>query len=313
MSRFRILSLDGGGVKGTFTAAVLAELETLSGKRIVEHFDLITGTSTGGIIALALGLDISAPEILRFYCTQGRAIFPSTGVSRRVYACLRHVVRPKYSARVLHDAVASVLGGRTLGESHCRLVVTSYDAVRGDVHLFKTAHHGQFPHDARLPAVDVAMATAAAPTYLPAYTDARGCHLDGGIWANCPATVGVIEAIGVLRQPPEAIELLSIGTTSEPFSISKRRRQRGGLLLWNTGLIDLLQQAQVAAALAQAQALTGRKVLRVDVLTHPHRFRLDDARHVDELRALGIGEARQWAEEISRRFLDVPTVPFVPG
>jgi len=64
MSRFRILSLDGGGVKGTFTAAVLSELESMSKKRIYKYFDLITGTSTGGIIAIALGLGVPASEIL---------------------------------------------------------------------------------------------------------------------------------------------------------------------------------------------------------------------------------------------------------
>ena len=80
MRRFRILSLDGGGVKGTFTASFLAELERMTGKRVVDHFDLITGTSTGGIIAIALGLGVGTEAILGFYERDGPAIFPSTGV-----------------------------------------------------------------------------------------------------------------------------------------------------------------------------------------------------------------------------------------
>ena len=79
MSRFRILSLDGGGIKGTFTASVLAELEAMTGKRMVEYFDLITGTSTGGIIAVALGLGMPAQEIVAFYCAKGPDIFPRQG------------------------------------------------------------------------------------------------------------------------------------------------------------------------------------------------------------------------------------------
>lgn len=311
MSRFRILSLDGGGIKGTFTASVLAELEMMAGKRIVEYFDLITGTSTGGIIAIALGLGIPAHEVLQFYLERGPDIFPSTGLHRRIRYVLRHLMCPKHSSRKLRDAIESVMGDRKLGESICRLVVTSYDAVRGDVHLFKTSHHERFKQDYRLPAVDVAMATAAAPTYFPAFTGENGLtHLDGGVWANCPATVGLIEAIGVLGKRPEDIDIMSIGTTTEPFHVSKRRRTKGGILLWNKGLLDLLMQAQTAAALAQAKVLTGRKVLRINVTTKPRRFLLDDALQIDELKALGIGEARHFEDEVNRRFFDVPAEPF---
>lgn len=194
--RLRILSLDGGGVQGACRAAVRAVLERLAGRRLVECFDLITGTSTGGIIALA-----------------------------------------------------AVLGRRTRGEARCRLGVPSYDAVRGEAHVFRPAHTAG-PPAATLPAVEVALAPAAAPTYGPAWTVDRGCHLDGGLWANCPVTVGLVEAIGVLGQAPNAMDVLRIGTATEPCAVSPRRRQQGGLLRWNIGLRDLLQQAQVAAALA---------------------------------------------------------------
>ena len=76
MGMFRILSLDGGGLMGAFSASVLATLERTTGRRLVDHFDLITGTSTGGIIAIGLGMGASAEQILRFYEEQGAAIFP---------------------------------------------------------------------------------------------------------------------------------------------------------------------------------------------------------------------------------------------
>jgi patatin-like phospholipase/acyl hydrolase len=309
---FRILSLDGGGIMGTFTAAVLAQLEEMTGKKVVNHFDLITGTSTGGIIAIALGLGIPAKEVLDFYATKGPDIFPSTGITRRLRNILRWAWRPKYSQGKLQDAVRSVVGDRLLGESRCRLVINSYDAVRGDVHLFKTAHHERFKMDYKVPAAEVAMATAAAPTYFPAFTGNGGLtHIDGGIWANCPATVGLIEAIAVLGRNPADVDILSIGTTTEPFHISGRRR-RGGLLFWNKGLIDMLMQAQVAGALAQAKVLTGRKALRINTVTRPKRFQMDDSRQIADLKALGIAEARQHEDEISQRFLDVPVDPFTP-
>jgi patatin-like phospholipase/acyl hydrolase len=82
--RFRILSLDGGGIKGAFTAAVLAEWEKRTGRVIVDHFDLIAGTSTGGIIALGLGLGLPAGEILEFYEKQGPKIFPNITAQQKL-------------------------------------------------------------------------------------------------------------------------------------------------------------------------------------------------------------------------------------
>src|SRR5262249_40387630 len=73
---FRILSLDGGGIKGTFTASVLATWEKLTGLKLAEHFDLIAGTSTGGILALGLGMGLSADDILKFYVDRGPTVFP---------------------------------------------------------------------------------------------------------------------------------------------------------------------------------------------------------------------------------------------
>lgn len=284
----------------------------MTGKRVADHFDLITGTSTGGIIAIALGLGVPAADVLDFYVTRGPDIFPSTGVTRRWRNALRWVWGPKYSQQRLEHAVRAVVGDRLLGESKCRLVINSYDAVRGDVHLFKTAHHERFKMDYKVPAAEVAMATAAAPTYFPAFTGKGGLtHIDGGIWANCPATIGLVEAIAVLGRNPADIDILSIGTTDEPFHVSGRRRW-GGLLFWNKGIIELLMQAQVAGALAQAKVLTGRKALRIDAVTRPKRFLMDDSRQIADLKALGIAEARQSEYEISLRFLDVPAEPFIP-
>jgi hypothetical protein len=313
MSAFRILSLDGGGIRGVFTASVLAELESMTRKKLVDYFDLITGTSTGGVIAVALAIGIPARDILEFYVSHGPTIFPSTGIHRRVGYAIRHAFWPKHSSCTLRAAVTSVLGRHKLGEAQCRLVIPAYDAVAGDIHLFKTAHHERFKTDYQLPAVDVAMATAAAPTYFPAFSTKSGSNcIDGGVWANCPAIVGVVEAIAVLGKKPEEIEVLSIGTTAEPFHVSKPRRRFGGFLLWNKGLIDLLLQAQVAAALAQAKLLTGKRAFRINTVVTRGRFTIDDARQIADLQALGAREARHCEDEVSRRFLDVPAPRFEP-
>jgi patatin-like phospholipase/acyl hydrolase len=130
---FRILSLDGGGIKGAFSASVLAQLEQDTGHRVAKHFDLITGTSTGGIIAIGLGLGISAREIRDFYAERGPTIFPGTSLVQRARAILRWLRAPKHSHTVLRAALEEVFGSRRFGESKCRLVIPTYDAIGGRI------------------------------------------------------------------------------------------------------------------------------------------------------------------------------------
>lgn len=189
MKPFRILALDGGGIKGSFTAGVLAALEKDTGQRCVDHFDLIAGTSTGGIIALGLGLGLSAAEIVEFYTNHGPKIFPSTSLARRWSSVLRHLFQPKHSQQALRVALTEVLGERKLGESLRPLVIPTYDAVGGRIFLLKTAHHEHLRHDYEAPAINVALATAAAPTYFAATrfpNHGNNSYVDGGVWANSP-------------------------------------------------------------------------------------------------------------------------------
>src|SRR6202140_48322 len=163
--RFRILSLDGGGIKGAFTAAVLAEWEKQTGRVIADHFDLIAGTSTGGIIALGLGLGLPATEILEFYQKEGPKIFPNITAHQTLSLNLRHLWGPKYSAEPLRKALKGVFGDKRLKDSKCRLLIPAYDVVAGRVYLFKTRHDPRFIFDQDALAVEVALATAAAPTF----------------------------------------------------------------------------------------------------------------------------------------------------
>src|SRR6185437_16192569 len=106
----RILAIDGGGIKGAFPAAFLARVEEELGEPIVDYFDLIAGTSTGGIIALGLGLGLSAKEILNLYVENGRRIFPHTfGLA------LPGVFRAKYAKAALPEVLQEVFGNRLLG------------------------------------------------------------------------------------------------------------------------------------------------------------------------------------------------------
>ena len=177
---YRILCLDGGGIRGVFPAAFLARLEEHLEYPIGRYFDLIAGTSTGGIIAIGLGLGLSASDILKLYEERGPAIFDQHhGAIRNWFrqrwrsAC--HWFGSKYEATQLRAALDDILGERRLGESMTRLLIPAWHPVLERVYIYKTAHHSRLETDFRQLAVDAAMATAAAPTFstAPQYFGSR--------------------------------------------------------------------------------------------------------------------------------------------
>lgn len=254
--RFQILSLDGGGVRGTFTAAVLAQLEEDLGRPVIGHFDLVVGTSTGGVIALGLGAGLTPRQILDFYIAERSRIFPGP---RRLRG-LRQLVRAKYEPNGLEEAVRSVFGERTLGDSHRPLVITSYNLGENDVYLFKTPHHERLRRDYKVPMWAAAMATTAAPVYFPAFRlpDSQVRLIDGGVWANNPAIVGVTEAVSMFGRTLDEIRLLSLGTTTST-STRPSRLDNAGLAQWckSTNIVDVLLAGQSTGAFAEAQHLLG--------------------------------------------------------
>jgi patatin-like phospholipase/acyl hydrolase len=297
---FHILAFDGGGVGGIFTAALLAGLEEDTGLRVVDHFDLVVGTSTGGIIALALGAGLTPREILEFYVAEREAIFAGP----RALTSVRRVFAAKYRPAGLERALKRILGERLLGESRIPLVVPAYNLGENSVYLFKTPHHERLRRDHRVPMWAVGMATSATPTYFPAFRlpldEVR--LVDGGVWANNPAMVGVTEAVSMFERPLEAIRVLSIGTTT-----SARTRpsglDNGGLLHWVRGpnVVDVLMAGQSAGAFAQVQHLIGLdKADRLDPPAPPELARLDkcDAREL-------IGKAAHHSRVFAPRFASV--------
>lgn len=312
--RFRILSLDGGGVKGAFTAAVLSTIEAQARCRLVDYFDLIAGTSTGGIIALGLALGVETKDIEKFYREEGPLIFPAMGTRmRRWRERIKSLFQPKYPADALRSALEKVVGGRRLGEAKTRLVIPSYDAAACNVHVFKTAHHEKFREDYMRDAVDVALATSAAPTILPLFNAKWDQHfLDGGVWANCPAVVAILEAQCALGHSIGSIDLLRVGTTEEPFHILDNARS-GGLLSYGSSIVHLFRDAQEKAITAQIKfLLRPDQVITINETVRENRFRLDGAEGIGELIALGRTAGRHNADKVIKRFLQSPTAPFVP-
>ena len=305
----KILSIDGGGIKGVFPASFLATLEETTNKRVTDHFDLIVGTSTGGIIALGLGMGISAKEILSFYEELGPDIFKGNRWAR----FLRHLGFAKYDKEPLRDALISRFDNRLLGESKNRLVIPSVNLETGEVHVYKTSHHPRLERDYREKVVDVALATSAAPTYFPTHVSAAGSPLvDGGVWANNPTGLAAVEAIGILGWPRDQVEILSIGCTSEPLNISAARKKPLGLGYWATKITQLFMKTQSFASHGTAQLLVGHDhVVRIDPVMPNGRFGIDVIKEISSLKGLGDTEARKALPTV-RKFFEEKVEDFTP-
>ncbi len=309
--RFQILSLDGGGIKGLFSAAVLAAIEDDLNVNVTEYFDLIVGTSTGGIVALGLGLGLQPKELVAFYKEKGPEVFRNP---MRVKSLL-HWVRRKFPQTALREALQSqeVFGDKKLGDSKKRLVIPSYNLGEDDVYLFKTPHHERLKRDWKVPAWQVALATSAAPTYFKTshYVD-HVRHIDGGIWANNPTMVGIIEAVSVLGVSLDQIHVLSLGTSDDVVNRPKSL-DNGGKLAWANHAVGLVMRGQSLGVYKQALHLLGNeKVTRLDPKVPDGLFPLDRAGCKQDLMAKAAHESRIIMPKIEEHFMAHTATPYMP-
>jgi len=297
--RFQILALDGGGAKALFSAHVLARLEADLQVRIADAFDLITGTSAGGIIALALGAGLRPAGIVTQYERLVATVFPRG--RRRWWRTPGRLMRPSYDASILRSALESVLGTRLLGDSRKRLVVPSWDVHKGGVHIFKTPHHERLRRDWKIPMVDVAMATSAAPAYFAAAQVDGHRLVDGGVWANNPAVIGITEAVSMLGVPLPAIGVLNIGTTDQ-VSHHPRKLDTGGLATWTRHAVPLVLTAGSRGTQGIAEHLVGKhNYSRFDAIVPGGLYTLDDA-DPDDLAGHAASASRDLAPVYPARF-----------
>ncbi|MCC6862775.1 MAG: patatin-like phospholipase family protein [Bryobacterales bacterium] len=308
-TRFQILALDGGGIKGIFSAAVLAAIEEDLGTTVADHFDLVAGTSTGGIIALALGLGLSPRQVLEFYLLEGPVIF-SNPVRLR---SLRQYLHCKFSAGPLATALQKYFGAKRFGDSSKRLVIPAYNLGDDDVYIFRTPHHKNLRRDYKVPAWKVGLATSAAPTYVPATRCVDNVRLiDGGVWANNPTMVALVEAFGPLGMPLSAIRVLSLGTSDE-INDRSRRLDVGGFWQWKKAVVDVVMRGQSLAATNQARFLLGEgNLLRINPPVPAGALALDVVGRADDLIARAAHFSRREMPAIQARFTDHTAPEFTP-
>ena len=284
---FRILSIDGGGIRGVFPAAYLAEIEKrfLGGQSIAKHFDMIAGTSTGGIIALALGHGMTAQQALQIYVGRGARIFPQLRGWRKWLRTLRWARLPKHDQSVLKAELEAVFGEGLLDDASTRLVIPSFEGLYGEPFLYKTPHHPDYQTDRHKRFAEVALHTTAAPSYYPAVDNDGHVMIDGGVWANNPVMNALVDALACYDVPRENIRILSIGTGEKTFTVEERAR-RGGAAHWAfMRAFNAASRAQSKNALGQAYLLAGKNtVVRIDPPESNKQIELDDvARSLVEL------------------------------
>lgn len=299
----RILAIDGGGIKGVFAASFLASLEQATGKRIVDEFDLVAGTSTGGIIAIALGLGYSAPEILSFYEELGPEIFQLTGIGN-ILASIKQMGKAKYGQEQLASHLNAFFGGRMLGEAKTAVLIPSFNIETGEIYVFKSGGPASFATDTTTHALDAALATAAAPTFFPAHRTQKGTPLvDGAVWANNPVELAVVEGISSFGWEPSSIRVLSIGSTQEPFSAGMARSMPLGAAYWAMKAAELFMTGQSSAALMMASKLIGSEhLIRINPVMPRRRFGLDKVSEIPSLKGLGDSEARKALPSLMDKF-----------
>lgn len=296
-------------MKALFTAHVLSRLEDDLGVRIRDSFDLIAGTSAGGIIALALGAGLRPADIVLHYRRLAVTVFPEA--RRRWWRLPARLRRTAYAQQPLRDALHGVFGARLLGDSDKRLVIPSWDVQCGQVHLFKTPHDARLTRDWKIPMVDVALATSAAPTFLPAARVDGHRLIDGGVWANNPSVVAIAEAVSVLGVPLHAIRVLNVGTTAEVTNHPKKLDD-GGLAVWAPRAAPLLLTASSRGTQGIAEHLTGTdQFSRFDAQVPAGRYSLDVADQ-DDLAGLAAAHSRKLSPIFTSRFGNYTAATYRP-
>tara|TARA_B100000035_G_scaffold170714_1_gene145603 strand:- start:65 stop:1042 length:978 start_codon:yes stop_codon:yes gene_type:complete len=308
----RVLSLDGGGIRGIIPALVVAHLERQMGAPASELFDLIVGTSTGGILALGLSLQdqrggsfLAAKKMVTLYERHGAEIF-----ERSLWRKLRTaggLLEEAYSHEALEKVLHQYFGNKRMGDCGTPVMVTSYDIERRKTVFLKSWH----PDHSELLCAEASRATSAAPTYFEPvnlqWAEQNRTLIDGGVFINSPAVSAYAEARKLF--PEESIVMLSLGTGELTRAIPYDEARTWGSALWIMSLLDCMLDGASKAADHQMRLFLGDHYLRLQTQLRYASDDMDDASrgNIRNLKQTG-RELIEREEEALRRFfaLDAP-------
>lgn len=262
---FRVLTIDGGGMRGLYSATLLKALAERFDSRfknedpdIGSSFDLICGTSTGAILAIGLAAGVPLASIRRLYIEHGNSIFLNPtpddfetclfGVKKIWPWAVQHACKPAANAEKLKEVLSEVFGQMTIKELYEKrgiaVCIPSVNALNHQAWVFKTPHNPGKTRDDNYRLSFVCLASSAAPILFPlAHTknpdDSEHFQyfVDGGLWANNPILVGLIEALGLVSGKHRPVEVISVGTCDQPSGDPNLVKDKNwGLLKWRVGI-----------------------------------------------------------------------------
>jgi len=312
MAKFRILSIDGGGLRGIIPIKILQHIESLTGVQTFDMFDMIVGTSTGGLIACALtaSADGKRPkyttaDLEQLYIKDGKTIFPPGNIIQEV----RALMGPKYSPNGLQTVLTNLLDGLKVSDCLKPIFVPSYDILNNEAIFFKSRHLKTNPLE-NVSLVDVCRATSAAPTYLPAYQFSFGGKqrvcVDGGVFMNNPSVGAIVELSKYgsdyynydSKAFPADLYVLSLGTGHYTEDLANKKYEEGGELNWAAEISDVMMQGVNTTTCYEAdELLDDGNFLRLTIQIDDAKY-ADMADSSDETRNYLIGEvAKLWTDQ----------------
>ena len=248
---FNILTIDGGGIRGIYSAIILKKIEKKFSIKLNEHFDLIAGTSTGSILASAIAYDIPLDEVIALYKNEGKNIFKS----RR--ASIGGLLKSKYDNNHLKKILNEKFNEKTLSDDSIktRLMIPTTDISNGDVHVIKSYYLKEFKRDKDRMIKDVILSSCSAPLYFNPNKLDEFLLADGGLWANNPSLVALTEGDGKIKEfnngvkiSLDNIKLLSIGTGigHKYYDVSNHESDNWGFIRkWKSSqLVDTILNLQ---------------------------------------------------------------------
>lgn len=259
--KFKILVLDGGGIRGVVTARILLEVQSLLGKPLNQYFDLIAGTSTGSILAAGIALGLEPKKLINIYVERGREIFNASWLRKNV---IRWLLGSKYSNEGLKKVLREELGDITLRQvdeiSKAQLLILAYDTLYRNTTFFTSRCPEENRWFNNMKLWEVCLSSASAPTFFPPYEfkwtnpgdplhgEWKFPHVDGGVSANCPALAALSYATNVRKKSISDITILSIGTGATTKPIEYKEMKNWGTLFWGEHVPDVFMGGQIQIA-----------------------------------------------------------------
>ena len=265
MATYRVLSIDGGGIRGLVTTILLQRIVAAPGlERFLDSIDLVAGTSTGGLLALAIAGGFGLARIRDLYVEKGPAIFDDSWLDNAVD--LFGIVGADYDTGPLRRELRRLFGDTTLGQLNKRVLVTAFDLDNEAPvnRTWKPKLFHNFPganNDRRARAADVGLYTAAAPTYFPSVDG----YIDGGVFASNPAMCALAQTQDRRYRPTPALDevyLLSLGTGTS-LQYIRGRSLDWGYGQWVRPLISLMLDGTSGIADYECRQLLGDRYHRL--------------------------------------------------